>query len=687
MLQTVLFAPASSWKPPNLSELPDWNRATRVGFDVETKDPNLSKKGLGPGVYDGTGHVAGFGFALEGGKSFYLPVRHMGGDNLPLENVLRYMRDQAHQFKGELVGANLSYDLDWSAKEGIKFYAVSFIRDVQIADPLINELSPSMSLDAICDRRLGPGRGKYEDLLRAAGVEYGLIGKKRDEVKKRLHELPARYVGEYCERDCAAPLEVLRVQEKLIDQMDIWNIWNLECKVLPVLLKMRQRGVLVDQDKLRYVERWVREQASVALKEIHRLTGVNLAFERLWTKEALVPVFQSLGITLHKMKVNKRGEPEYQIDKALFSEHIKDQPAIKALAWARKVSKLQQFADSTWKALCPDGRIHCSFNQMALENDDGDQKGCRFGRMSCTGPNLQQQPSRDEFAKMWRSIYVPERGAKWVCLDYSQQEPRWTTHFAASAYIQPGCPMARELGFSGYLDKAAEAAQAYWDDPMLDNHDFMAQLTGLPRKHAKNLYLGLCYGEGAAKLCHDLGLPTVWAVRFKGIREVSKYPTLEAAMEAADRYTGEASWFETAGEEGQKIIDTFDARAPFIRQVAKIASYMAKTRGFVRTILGRVLHFPRRKDGSYDWCHKALNRVIQGSSADQNKQAIVDIDREEPDFFLQLTVHDELDGSVADPSLRRRVATIQRECCGKTKVPFRVDEEEGENWGELAAAA
>lgn len=686
-MQIPMFAPVSLWKPPSLSELPDWNRATRVGYDVETKDPNLSKKGMGPGTFDGTGHVAGFGFALEGGKSFYLPVRHLGGDNLPLDNVLRYMRDQAKNFKGELVGANLAYDLDWSAVDGIKFNAVSFVRDVQIADPLINELSPSMALEAICERRLGEGRGKNEDLLRAAGLEYGLIGKNRDEVKKRLHELPARYVGEYCERDCAAPLEVLRVQEKLIDQLGIWDIWNLESKVLPVLLKMRQRGVLIDQDKLRYVQKWVREQAAVAINEIKRLTGVSLAFHNLWTKEALVPVFESLGITLRKMKVNKKGKPEYQIDKALFSAHIKEQPAIKALAWARKVSKLDQFAEATWKALCPDGRIHCSFNQMALENDDGDQKGCRYGRMSCTNPNLQQQPSRDEFAKMWRSIYVAEKGTRWVCLDYSQQEPRWTTHFAASTYIQPGTAMARELGFSGYLTKAAEAAQAYWDDPLLDNHDFMAALTGLPRKHAKNVYLGLCYGEGAAKLCHDLGLPTVWAVRYKGIKELEKFDHLEDAIQAADRYVGEASWFETAGEEGQKILDTFDARAPFIRQLAKVASYFAKTRGFIRTIAGRILHFPRRKDGSYDWCHKALNRIIQGSSADQNKMAIVEIDREEPDFFLQLTVHDELDGSVADPAQRRRVAAIQRLCAGKTKVPFRVDEEDGDNWGELAAAA
>jgi DNA polymerase I-like protein with 3'-5' exonuclease and polymerase domains len=277
---------------------------------------------------------------------------------------------------------------------------------------------------------------------------------------------------------------------------------------------------------------------------------------------------------------------------------------------------------------------------------------------------MQQQPARDEFAKMWRSIYIPEEGSLWAACDYSQQEPRWTTHFAAVMKLQ-GAP---------------EAAQAYWDDPNLDNHTFMADLTGLPRKQAKNIYLGLCYGEGGAKLCHDLGLPTRWAFsRGKGReRRLDFFATREEAF-AARAEEGEGFVFQAAGEEGQQILDTFDGRAPFIRKLAKAAERRAKERGFIITAGGRRLHFPQRDDGSYDWAHKALNRLIQGTSADQTKRAVVELDR--AGHYLQLQVHDEVDGSVANKEEGEAMATIMREAM-PAKVPFRVDVEIGPSWGE-----
>ena len=683
-MQFPLFAPESDWTVPNLSELPSWSEASRIGYDVETKDPDLRKKGLGPGTFRKTGEVVGFGFTIEGYKSFYLPIRHLGGDNLPVDNVLRYMRDNARVFKGELVGANLPYDVEWSETDDIQFPNVAAFRDVQIADPLVYEMHPHLDLESICERLGVPG--KNETLLRAAALEFGLAGKKRDEVKANLHKLPARYCGEYCAQDTRSPLEALRVLEKRIEKLKLWDIWNLESKVLPVLLKMRRRGLRIDLDKLAQVEQWSREQEAESLARVKNDTGIEISLGNVWTKNALVPVFKQLGIHLNPMKVKKSGDIEYQIDQLLFSNH-KSVPAVKAIAWARKVNKLRTtFAASVRRSLCPDGRIHCKFNQIAMENEEGEQKGARYGRMSCVNPNLQQQPSRDEFAKMWRSIYIPEEGTEWVCCDYSQQEPRWVTEFAASVYLTPGSDLARKMRMNGELPKAAEAAKAYRDNPKLDNHDFMAQLTGLKRSHAKIIFLGLCYGEGGAKLCHDLGLNTMWGVAFKD-HGVKRYKTLDDAMAAANEFDGVARWFEVAGEEGQHIIDQFVARAPYIPKLAELCKYRAEARGEIRTAGGRLLHFPRKKDGTFDWTHKALNRLIQGTSADQMKTAMVAIDREEPSFFMQLQVHDELDGSVPNLAQAQRVAELMRSCMGQRKVPFRVDLEIGSSWGEIVEAA
>ena len=141
---------------------------------------------------------------------------------------------------------------------------------------------------------------------------------------------------------------------------------------------------------------------------------------------------------------------------------------------------------------------------------------------------------------------------------------------------------------------------------------------------------------------------------------------------------------EAAGEEGQEILDNFDQEVPYVRALAKAATARGEERGFVRTVLGRQLHFEQRDDGSYDYTHKALNRIIQGSSADQTKLAIVELDR--AGLFIQLQVHDETDGSFASVAEAEKAGEIMRDCILQRVspwVPFKVDTETGPSWGEV----
>src|SRR5690606_24307151 len=107
-----------------------------------------------------------------------------------------------------------------------------------------------------------------------------------------------------------------------------------------------------------------------------------------------------------------------------------------------------------------------------------------YGRLSSSNPNMQQQPARDEeIGPMWRSIYLPEEGGLWCADDYSQQEPRWLVHWAVVA--------GRHRLISERAFKAAlEAAGKYRDDPSTDNHQMMADMAGIKRKDAKELFLG-----------------------------------------------------------------------------------------------------------------------------------------------------------------------------------------------------
>jgi DNA polymerase I-like protein with 3'-5' exonuclease and polymerase domains len=557
------------------------------------------------------------------------------------------LRDNAKLFTGDLVGANLSYDLDYLWQEGIEFPNLRYYRDIQIADPLINELHLSYSLQNIALRH--GFAGKDQRLLEEAARDFNVSP------KGGLWQLPARYVGAYAEADTQQPLLILRKQERIIDENDLWDIYNLESRVLPVLVKMRRRGVRIDLKKLEEIENWTKVEEAKAYAEVKNQTGLTISTSDIWIAEALAPALEYIGVKLEKTKTGKTS-----VTKDVFSSI--DHPVAKSLAWARKVNKLRTtFADSIRRFMV-DGRIHCTFNQMAKEDEDGNEKGARYGRLSCEQPNMQQQPSKDEFAKMWRCIYIPEEGKEWASCDYSQQEPRWTTHYAALLD----------------LPKAKLAAQAYHDDPNLDNHTFMAKLTGLPRKQAKDLFLGLCYGEGGAKLSRDLGLPTRWAVSWGKPRNTyfcaSKEEALQKRKDIGDGYI-----YETAGEEGQNIINKFDERAPFIRLLAKRCQGRAKSTGHIKTGGGRHLHFPLKDDGTYDFSHKALNRLIQGTSGDQTKKALVELDA--VGHFIQLQVHDEITASVSGFDEAKSMAKIMENVM-PALVPFRVDVEIGKSWGD-----
>jgi DNA polymerase I-like protein with 3'-5' exonuclease and polymerase domains len=639
-----LFMPESNWTAPNIAELPSWAGVKRICIDVETRDPHL--KELGISTRRG-GYVVGVAFTIEDGISAYLPFRHENGDNLPEEQVLRYLRDNAKLFTGDLVGANLSYDLDYLWQEGIEFPNLRYYRDIQIADPLINELQLSYSLQNIALRH--GFAGKDESVLLRAANDFNVSP------KGGLWQLPARFVGAYAEADTQQPLLILRKQERIIDDQELWDIYNLESKVLPVLVKMRRRGVRIDLKKLEEIENWTRLEEEKAYEAVKAQTGFKVTTNDIWIAEALSPALEFIGIKLEKTKTGKTS-----VTKDVFASI--NHPVAKSLAWARKVNKLRTTFAQSIRTYMVNGRIHCTFNQMAKEDEDGNEKGARYGRLSCEQPNMQQQPSRDEFAKMWRCIYLPEEDKQWASCDYSQQEPRWTTHYAALIDL----PQARL------------AAQAYQDDPKLDNHTFMSKLTGLPRKDAKNVFLGLCYGEGGAKLSKDLGLPTRWAVAHGKPRKTEFCASREEAL-AKRRDIGEGYIYEAAGEEGQNVIDKFDERAPFIRLLAKRCQNKAKSSGFIKTGGGRHLHFPLKDDGTYDWTHKALNRLIQGTSGDQTKKALVELDA--AGYFIQLQVHDEIASSVSSLEEAQGIAKIMENVM-TALVPFRVDVEIGKSWGD-----
>jgi DNA polymerase I-like protein with 3'-5' exonuclease and polymerase domains len=625
------FCPESSWRATPVHLLPEWPRCGRVAVDCETRDPQLER--LGTGVRR-DGRVVGVSFAIEGGPAHYLPVGHEGGGNLDPELAWAYLRDQSERFEGELVGANLGYDVEYCAAKGVTFARARRWRDVQVVEPLLDELQLSYSLDAILERWGLPG--KDEALLREAAAYWG-VHPKRD-----LWRLPARHVGPYAEADARRPLELLRRQEAEIERQELQEVYDWECRLTPVLVAMRRRGVRVDLDRVEQVRRWAVAKEAQALEEVKRVTGFSLGLGDVNKKEALLPVFRDAGIPLPRTAPSERHPQGQESITSPWLETL-DHPVGDLIRAARKHNKLYGTFCQSVEDHQVAGRIHCTLRQarVHVEGHGDEEAGARFGRLSCTDPNLQQQPSpsRDpEVGKVWRSIYVPDEGGEWACMDLSQQEPRWAVHFASRMRCRG----------------ADEALRGYQEDPKFDMYQMLADVTGQKRGACKTIVLGTLYGMGQGKLCAKLGLPT------KTIKGRDGKPR------------------EVAGEEGQKVLRFFAERAPFMSELARLATEVAEQRGYVWTADRRRCRFPRRGRG-YDWTFKALNRVVQGSSGGQVKRAMVLAD--DAGIRLQLQVHDELDLTVWD---RQTVADLKRLMLEALPcdVPHVVDPQVGPNWGE-----
>lgn len=648
-----------NWKPSQLSTLPSWGGQGKVALDTETCDPDLTKskgsKNLGANARRDNNFLVGYSFAFEDGRSWYVPFAHEAGGNLDRTHAMNYLRDQAKVFGGELVGMNLSYDLDYLMLEDIWFGLVPFFRDIGNADPVICELHDSYSMQAISTRY--GCTGKDETKLRQVCEEMGY------DPKKDLWKLHAQHVEAYAKQDAVLPLEVLKKQQILIEQFRLQEVFDLESEVLPVIMKMKNRGVLIDQTHLQKVEEYSIAEEKKALKEVLRLSGRELALGECMKPLKLDPIFKSIGITLPRTMT---GLPSVKKDDVLNYDH----PVANAVSWARRVNKLRTTFVESVKRHMTKGRLHCNLNQIARETAPGEQKGARFGRFSCSNPNLQQQPSRDEFASFWRTIYIPEPGTLWSCNDFSQQEPRWVAHFAAR----------------NNMEGAAEMVHEYNTNPKADNHKMMAKLTGLDRDPAKALFLGFCYGEGAVKFCKGQNLPLKWQVVVgRGSAQIIyEFKTEPEAVECIGQYKTQRFRYmrQVAGEQGQKIIDKFNETVPFVKELSTRVKEKAARDGFIRTISGRRLNFPETQNKSaYEFTYRALNRLIQGSSGDQMKTAMVKLDKQLPSFFMQLTVHDEVDGSVPDVKMSREIAEIMSTAV-PSLVKFKVKVEIGRSWGE-----
>ena len=611
----------SEWVQPDT--FPDLSGYDEIAIDLETRDPGI--KDAGPGYFRKNGEVVGIAIAVDGWEAYY-PIAHETPPNMDKELVTRWLRKQCSYESVNYIFHNAFYDVGWLTTMDIDIKGK--IIDTLIAAPIVDENRFRFDLNSLAKDYLQ--ESKSETQLREAAKMWGL------DPKADLWKLPASHVGTYAEQDAAVTLRLWHHLKKEITAQNLVNIFALETDLFPVLFEMKRKGVRINLDKAEVIKNDLQEQEKKLLQSIKKLAGTSV---EIWAATSVAKAFDALSIPYNRTET---GKPSF--DKNFLSSH--DSPLAQMVVKAREINKARTtFIDSILKH-SHRGRIHAEIHQMR-----SDQGGTVTGRFSYSNPNLQQIPARNQIiGPMIRSLFIPEKNHQWGIFDYSQQEPRLIAHYASIK------------SFTG----ASKFVEAYQEDDTTDFHQLVADMADIGRKQAKTINLGLFYGMGKGKLMSQLGVD-----------------------------------LETATE----LLTAYHERVPFVKKLMNDTMNKAGNKGYLRTLLGRKCRFelwePSNEWGSKAlpfkeakneyggesmikraWTYKALNRLIQGSAADQTKQAMVDLHKE--GYTAHIQVHDELDFSIASEKDSANIKDIMENCV-ELLVPSKVDVELGESWGDAGA--
>jgi len=320
-------------------------------------------------------------------------------------------------FCGEVVFNSAPYDLDYLWENGVEFSKAFFHRDVQVAEPLLDELQKKYGLDAICARR---GLvGKDENKLREHAKAWGI------DPKTGLWRLHSGAVGLYAIGDVRAPLPLLRVQEKELEEQNLRETYDLESAVTPALVRMTRRGLRVDLDEMDRVDEWAKERLSEYLDRIHQLTGVRIGSINKGAEVARA--LSKHGLDVPTKVHGGTGKTVPTITKLWLQQQTDE--VSKAIISAREFAKLRgTYVEGFRKHLVKD-RLHPTFKQLVGASDededegegaeDGDSSGARFGRVASKHPNTQAQLKRSkEIQKRWRKVLVADEGKQWISGDF-----------------------------------------------------------------------------------------------------------------------------------------------------------------------------------------------------------------------------------------------------------------------------
>lgn len=349
------------------------------------------------------------------------------------------------------------------------------------------------------------------------------------------------------------------------------------------------------------------------------------------------------------------------------------------------------------------GRIHCSFNQY----------GAATGRFSSSDPNMQNIPSHNNEI---RRMFSAAKGHVLISCDFSQQEPRTLAHMSKDANMIQAYREGKDI----YAWIAEKIYRVPYDECREYRPDGTKNPDGKKRRDSvKSIILGIMYGRGVKSLAEQLGSTTKEAQKIID-QFYNAFPTVKDWMDSTLTKAKVAGFVETAWGRKRRLPDiklepyaftqiggtpidfdplSFDNHAAVSNEVPKKIKdeYIKRLNGtwsnkkkqeIIAEAKSRGILIKDNGGFIADAERQCVNSVIQGSSADMTKLAMIRIGNDsylkERSCQLLLQVHDEVIAECPEEYAKecadRLTELMVNAASEKISVPMKCDAEITRVW-------
>lgn len=570
----------------------------------------------------------------------YLSWGHPSGNNCTRDQadaLLASIWDSGEQ----ILCHNARFDIEVSAAEfDLVWPDWRRVDDTMYLIFLDSPLARTVSLKPSAERLLGLPPDE-QSAVRDWLVQHGVVRENDKHWGAHISDAPAEVVAPYAAGDVDRTYAIFQLLYPKIVEAGMVEAYDRERKLAPILNRAEKEGIRIDHDKLVSDAATYRGYFNKATKRIKELLNQENEEFNIDSGVQLAEAIRFAGYGCHPDEWPKTPTGKFSTSRDTLMQVLQDGELKQLLVYrgALKtvlgtfmepwVEKAHQDKDGYWW-------IHPSWNQVR-----GDEYGTRTGRLSSSDPNFQNIPTEFEnivipegypALPLMRVYILPDPGEVIVSADFHSQEIRMLGHFAEGAI-----------------------AAIYRDNPSADIHEVAADLindvTGLAlnRKHTKITAFSILYGAGAGTMAGRLSITPPEARRIK----TAYLKVLEGVQEFM--------WAVENRARMKESVRSWGGRRLFAPEPVVQANGQVWNKDYV-----------------------LLNYLIQGSSADQTKEAINNYDDERMHGRFLMTVHDEIVISVNPRHLTSEVEILKRVMAhGDFALPMRATVEAGENWAEM----